>query len=489
MKRSSGIAGICVLGLFLAVLSLPGNASTDLQEGPKDAKTIQSLGRRFDIVVVPGKILQRFCNHPLEKLRLYCVQDQSWRSIPFQFDENTPDGGKVLPDEGPQANPQDSNKVLDPQDELIFMAHDAGSKSTGLQIPQDVEDSIEIAIVDPLTKGRTWCYLFYYSGKTPPLSDKRYVYWDWNAQGLDGFLSRSANYRIEGTTVTFGNHTYKQIDHDVFRTPPGAGGTDEDYLDHLKWVLEIRLMFGSIKYHMDFSKITGDLLAMRRGPVRCTSRCWAAVRLPAGVRGPKFVADVSAWEFSGASSVTRLHVPLNPGILVTNIRTRIGEDFSKNAYGMVWLNSHNSQGFMVDGLMSPMEQAQNPAQDQWRMIVGPQGAVLNRAFWSPNFIKQANYVKVSWVDDLQALDPFEFDPGQHAGYSISEVSSIHPGDYDLAIEWYFPPNIYDHRDGSVHSEIVTEFMNIMDHPLILEADGQKAESNIRPGALKANIED
>ena len=123
------------------------------------------------------------------------------------------------------------------------------------------------------------------------------------------------------------------------------------------------------------------------------------------------------------------------------------------------------------------------------MIVGPQGAVLNRAFWSPNFIKQANYVKVSWVDDFQALDPFEFDPGQHAGYSISEVSSIHPGDYDLAIEWYFPPNIYDHRDGSVHSEIVTEFMNIMDHPLILEADGQKAESNIRPGALKASIED
>ena len=93
------------------------------------------------------------------------------------------------------------------------------------------------------------------------------------------------------------------------------------------------------------------------------------------------------------------------------------------------------------------------------------------------------------MDDFQALDPFEFDPGQHAGYSVSEVSNIRPGDYDLAIEWYFPPKIYDHGNGSVHSEMVTEFINIMDHPLAIEADGQRAESNIRPVAMQTVIED
>jgi hypothetical protein len=201
------------------------------------------------------------------------------------------------------------------------------------------------------------------------------------------------------------------------------------------------------------------------------------------------VADIHAWEFCGASSVTRLHIPINPGILVTNIRTRNGEDFNKNAYGMLWFNSHNPEGFLVDGRMSPTEKAQETPQDQWRMIAGPQGALLNRAFWSPNFVKQAHYVRVSWVDDFNAPDPFEYDPGQHAGYSIAEVGSIHPGDYDLAIEWYLPPRVYDDRDGGVHSEMVSEFMNIMDHPVVIEADGQRAESNIRPEAMQTVIED
>jgi hypothetical protein len=37
--------------------------------------------------------------------------------------------------------------------------------------------------------------------------------------------------------------------------------------------------------------------------------------------------------------------------------------------------------------------------------------------------------------------------------------------------------------------MVTEFMNIMDHPVVIEADGQRAESNIRPEAMQTVMED
>jgi len=182
---------------------------------------------------------------------------------------------------------------------------------------------------------------------------------------------------------------------------------------------------------------------------RCTSRCWAQIRLPMGLKGPKFVSDISVWEFCSASSVTRLHVPVNPGVLVTNIRTRMGEDFSRGAYGMLWFDSNNREGFLLDGRMSPMEVAQETGQDPWRMIVGRQGALLNRAFWSPNFVDQARYVKAVWLDDVNDPDPFEFEPGQHAGYSVSEVANIHSGDYDLAIEWYMPSCVFDAETGQV----------------------------------------
>jgi hypothetical protein len=136
-----------------------------------------------------------------------------------------------------------------------------------------------------------------------------------------------------------------------------------------------------------------------------------------------------------------------------------------------------------------MEEKQETGQDQWRMIVGRQGALLNRAFWSPNFVEQAHYVKAVWVDDVNRPDPFEFEPGQHAGYSVSEVADIRSGDYDLAIEWYMPPRAFDPETGQARFRVVDEFQEIMDHPVLVEAAGLQAESLIRPQAMRKKIED
>jgi len=486
--------------LLILLLAPPGAVAADLegeaapapagvsaeQGGLAQAKT---LDRRFDLIVSPCGIYRRLHGAPLDSLRLVRFQGGAWEPVPYQFDERTPEGEKVLPDEGPEANPQDGNRRLDPQDELVFMAHDTGDRAPGGAAPPGAARCVEVTVEDPVTRGVGWCYLASFPGTPPPPSPKSYVDWVWEADGFDGFLMRSDHYWVEGTSVTFGKRTYKQIAHDVMRTRPAAGGTDEDFLDYLKWVVDVRMMFGSIKLHFDFSRITGDLLAMRRGPVRCTCRCWARIRLPMGLKGPKFVSDIHAWEFCSASSVTRLHVPVNPGVFVTNIRTRMGEDFSSGAYGMLWVNSNNRDGFLVDGIMSPMEEKQDSAQDQWRMIVGAQGALLNRAFWSPNFVKQAHYVKAVWVDDASDPDPFELEPGQHAGYSVSEVANIRSGDYDLAIEWYMPPRAYDPETGRVRLEVVDAFLEIMDHPVVVGADGERAENLIRPTAMGKPIDD
>ncbi len=439
----------------------------------------KTLDRYVDPLIIEGTYLPTMIELPIDGLRLYSHQDQGFVPIPFQIDEVTEDGYKVLP-EGPQGNPEKANHVFDKQDELLFMAFDTGDKVKISRMPLNCPQFIEIEINDPLNHKKGWVYLLYFDISPPPPSTKYYCgksEKDWST----GYEAVSPYMTIGGKQITYKGKTYNQVFYDKFTTPVSAGGTGVDYIDRLKWHVEVGFLFNTIKVSFDEDNLIGDFLCWKTGPIRGTSRVWAAAKLPFGLKSPRFVADVVGYDKSISTS-TVLNVPFNPGYVITEITTRIGTDLSPEAYGMRFFNSENLQGFKIDGHMSTQEESFNPKRDTWRIITGPQGTVMNRSTWSENFLSQAETVEVGYLDDIQSPDPPESLDGQIGhSYSLAKMKKMKPGTYNINIEWYWPSHFYDPKNpDKINLEVVNHYLNFQDNPLQFLASEMQGINKTKP---------
>jgi hypothetical protein len=83
--------------------------------------------------------------------------------------------------------------------------------------------------------------------------------------------------------------------------------------------------------------------------------------------------------------------------------------------------------------------------------------------------------KLPYIDDLSQAFPPEDLPGS-IGYARTtmEIKSVKPGKYQFAIEWYFPPNLY--RAGGYDQDLLQQFLNIKDAPVIIKAGGLEARN-------------
>jgi hypothetical protein len=127
---------------------------------------------------VTGANLAAHSGAPVNELVLYAYQAGVWTPIPFQIDERTNDitGTYVISDDG----------LLDANDELVFMAADAGdSVSNNSNWPNDAASQAypryAIQVTDPLSLGsEAWAYL--YRSATLTRSNNSYVTWNQAAQ-------------------------------------------------------------------------------------------------------------------------------------------------------------------------------------------------------------------------------------------------------------------------------------------------------------------
>ncbi|HXV99318.1 MAG TPA: hypothetical protein VEC93_12925, partial [Anaerolineae bacterium] len=160
---------------FLVVsLALVG-ASTKAQSAPV---TPAAINRPQDPVIVTGANLTAHVGAPVNELVLFVYQAGVWTPIPFQIDERTNDitGTYVISDDG----------LLDANDELVFMAADAGdSVGNNSNWPNDAASQAyprhAIQVNDPLSPGsEVWTYL--YRSLTLTRSNTSYVTWSQAAQ-------------------------------------------------------------------------------------------------------------------------------------------------------------------------------------------------------------------------------------------------------------------------------------------------------------------
>jgi len=249
--------------------------------------------------------------------------------------------------------------------------------------------------------------------------------------------------------------------------------------------VKVGFLFNIIKVSFDEDSLIGNFICWKIGPIRGTYRVWASASLPLGLKSPRFVADVVAYDRSVSTS-TALNIPFNPGYVITEIVTRIGTDMSLEAKGMRFFNSENLKGFVVDGKLSKSEKKFNTKRDKWRLLTGPQGTLMNRSRWSDNFLDQAESVEVSYIDDLEDPDGPEFHAGQvgHAS-SVARLKKLKPDKYFIFIEWYWPPHFYDPMNpDQINLKVVQNYLDFQDAPLTFSIGENHCVNKVRPVPAK-----
>ena len=154
-------------------------------QAEKNAGIFSTLNRSEEPVVLPATLLPNFLGQPIANLRLYALQAGVWQAVPFQIDEQDITGTYTIED-----------GILDGNDELVFMAKDAGNQAN---VDEWVADNIaqanpryELVVSDPLAPtDEGWVYL--YQSSNLPISSVNYVAWDTTLQTVTA-LSYTAGF-------------------------------------------------------------------------------------------------------------------------------------------------------------------------------------------------------------------------------------------------------------------------------------------------------
>jgi len=169
--------GLCLsLAAMLAGLVLVGFGTVRAQEQrPLPALATTTFDRSEDPVVITGERFPAFSGAPLNELVAYAYRSGEWAPVPFQIDEVNISGTFVTTDDG----------LLGNQDELVFMAGDAGDSASAAEWPIDAQARLNsryaITVTDPLsTSQQTWVYL--YRSTTLTRSTVSYITWTFATQ-------------------------------------------------------------------------------------------------------------------------------------------------------------------------------------------------------------------------------------------------------------------------------------------------------------------
>jgi hypothetical protein len=443
----------------------------------------RTLTRRQDPIQVPGDLLKNFHGAALDQLRLYALVKGAMTPVIYQWDERKP-GGDFVFMLGEEADPEDANHLLDPQDLLVFRVQEAGDRAAPADWPAGAKAAIEIELSDPLDQGKAWVYLFRFEGPAPaPRAEDtiRLLHWDPWKKSEYPFVVESDYFHFEGRVNTVRGKTYKTAVNQVWQTPISAGGTNQNLLDSQKMRAWVELFFGKFKIEANETDMIGGIAAITQGRVRGFGRQWLTVSLPFGLKAPRIYSDVITYDRVIVSPMC-LSIPFNPEAIITRSGMFFGYDLNPAAFGMRFYSPNCLEGVTIDGKMSAKEKALSQELVPWFCITGPQGTMIFRAVIDPKLLEQTEH-RLLYFDDLTASIPPEKLPGA-IGYAQTtiEVKSVQPGRYPFLIQWYFPDHFY--RPEGLNLPLLQEYLNIEDHPLEIRIeDRQVKNSALHPPPL------
>jgi len=332
-----------------------------------------SLDRDRDPVVLVGIDVLRLLGRPVDQLVAFRYQ-AGWQQIPVQIDERKfADYGVVYNygavglgtfsyvDPNTYTGP-DTDPAFDNNDELVFMARDAGDRAgAGAGLPTGVlaNSGVEVVITDPLDAGVGYVYLFQTDGTLNPDAGQDYVSYTFNllaGEYIPNYdtMNGPNPEDSEAFSLYYRTHFSDRWIRDETNVYAGAS-TGVDILDRHR----NQFAPGDCGRSEDtFSAGEGAFFVNKDGPIR-------AIRSYMGANsGPLTQREHHFYE-QRQDITTFLRVHEIKGIM--NLY-----DYSPQAIGMSYYNSLNTQGVLIDGIQDSV--TAGPA--VWEMVTGAQGSLL-----------------------------------------------------------------------------------------------------------------
>jgi len=419
--------------IVLAVLLVAVSVSA----GPNAGK---SLTRTQDPLILEGAPLAGLTGWPIAATRAFAMKNGTVSAIPFQIDEKRPDGQYALPS-GPQISADDG--MIDANDELVFMAMDAGDRIGRDQLPAGFTAAVELEITDPIDGGKGWVYLASYAQNPPPLSAIDYVTYN------------NANVVIDTLWFRMAFHPKARLSiGDLIRKPAGGGG-NRDLVDRLK------IRFTGSVFGVDLDRneenFLSETLGWIDGPVRIVRRTVNRVTLWK-LKSPKAFTDnvyyINAFEFP-----TIIELPFRSDLIVKNPKFRISTDGMCNVSGRRFYNSNNPNGVSIDGVMDAAEKSLDTGPYTWSLVTDPggQGGWMNRLLYDT----RATPVRPNlyYNDNAGVADGPEDELGEcgDIGYTLDNLGQLKKDKMYLKSILYSVPG--------TDAKTISEFLNIIDKPL------------------------
>lgn len=371
---------------------------------PSDPRLTQTLARMYDPVITTGDETD-LLGEPIANYGLYAIKDGIMLQVPFQIDERDEDGLFVLT-EGKNPTTDGDNGLFDENDELVFMARDAGDRLFDKEmLPEGRKAVSELEITDPLTDGTAWAYLIAFGYPQQPPAD--YVVYNPGCQMI------STAYYSAGFDPAYAaspaDYTFKE----------GLDGNGEDFLDRAKVRITMRAL--GITLHRSEEDIKVEEIGYIDGPIRVVVYNRTLTPLLLGIPASNtkqysYFYDMHA-NFGFAAAF-----PLKPGYF----RVTIIDDF-KDAIGWTFYNSNNPEGHVIDGNTGPADNSLDRSPWKWSALTN--GA---QSFWSRWKAPEGSPVKASlyFNDDMNAEDDQENDPGERPGIGFDFIDGWDEFDED-----------------------------------------------------------
>jgi len=331
-----------------------------------------SLARPLDPVVLVGSDLPSLLGLDPGDLVAFRYQG-AWVQIPVQVDEshvvtfeqvydmilNAPLPTLAYSDPGTHTG-ADPDATFDSDDELAFMARDAGDAAPTVPPVGTVAGSgLELEITDSLDAGVGYVYLFESDGSLSPDAGADYVDYQFDlVAGVypdDYDLANGPNPEDSRVTTTrYESHFSDRWIHDEMRITAGTA-SGVDILDRHRNIFAPGVCSRS---EDTFSDGEGAFFANIDGPVRAIRSYMGANSGPITQRRHVF--------YEGRQDIdTFLRVHQIGGMLDLF-------DLSSAAIGMTYYDSYNSGGVTVDGVPDVI----SPGVPVWSLVTGPQGSLV-----------------------------------------------------------------------------------------------------------------
>jgi hypothetical protein len=390
----------------------------------EDPPSVRTLKRSEDPVVVLGARLPRIKGVHKDLVRLYSVANGKWKPIPFQVDERTPQLNYCWT-AGPDPVKDVDEGIVDDDDELVFMARDAGDRMPrDLDAPPGARVRQEIELVDPKTGERGWTYAFAFPDPEhppPPGASTRYA--SVAVDGRAGALFRGETFEIAcpASAGQTGRPTHVRL-----RSPDGSL-SPEILSDAARAHLHASYLF--VHVDREDAEARASLgSSYIDGPVRVVAPIAVEVYLVWGkwitaVRSEVFVYR-SLWE-----QRLRFAVPMNFDPAEESSAS-VGVEAATGFEAFAFRNDRNERPVALSRTAAGHLDAALPA---WNVVIAPEGAVISGLRLDPRLASPRHGLlfeppRIGFRIDLTGLKKADEASPYSVDYWLAFAPGYRPGD-------------------------------------------------------------